>query len=329
MNCGQCGQRCLFGTRLGACCSGVCADTQTDNSNCGACDRFCPAGSICCGGRCIADVFPTSRLKRICCNESACTGELPGCCSGACVDLASDPRNCGACGMICPIGTCARGQCACGPNFPCTGGQVCAVGTCVTTCPSGQTDCNGLCADLRQTHPTVASVATTATALAMQDRGRYVRSSPTAAAACARTCRPMRSIAASAASGASSGPGSALAAPASARTRRPTTATAALAGMSAPAARAAAAARASASRATGGTAGAAATPAVSLRRSASTGRAASSSEFDPGIGADRGRSTGGSDQWMVDGGWLVVEGGRAGGARLCRSINCQPLTINH
>jgi hypothetical protein len=50
-------------------------------------------------------------------------------CSGACVDLASDPSNCGGCGTVCNATlTCQSGVCA---------------------CPPGQTSCSGVCADLQ------------------------------------------------------------------------------------------------------------------------------------------------------------------------------------
>ncbi len=62
----------------------------------------------------------------------------PGCCpnpnelncSGTCVDYLTDPNNCGGCGVAC--GT----------------GQICDTGTCVSTCPLGQTLCGAECVDL-------------------------------------------------------------------------------------------------------------------------------------------------------------------------------------
>jgi hypothetical protein len=46
-------------------------------------------------------------------------------CGNVCADVASDPANCGACGIVCPAGdVCTSGQC---------------------TCPLGQTLCGGVC----------------------------------------------------------------------------------------------------------------------------------------------------------------------------------------
>ena len=51
-------------------------------------------------------------------------------CGNNCVDLRSDPNNCGGCGN------------------KCAGGQVCNKSTCALTCQSGLTNCNGGCVDL-------------------------------------------------------------------------------------------------------------------------------------------------------------------------------------
>jgi hypothetical protein len=50
-------------------------------------------------------------------------------CSGACVDTASDPKNCGKCGHAC------------------LGHDVCTSGKCTSTCTATQTDCSGNCVD--------------------------------------------------------------------------------------------------------------------------------------------------------------------------------------
>jgi hypothetical protein len=51
-------------------------------------------------------------------------------CNGTCVDVASDPKNCGGCGI------------ACGAT------QVCSQGQCTSTCATGLTSCSGACVDL-------------------------------------------------------------------------------------------------------------------------------------------------------------------------------------
>jgi hypothetical protein len=142
------GSVCLTGNTLCAPDGGAafCANTQTDNANCGACGAACPSGQVCSGGACLGTCAP---------GFATCTSG-----SGApyCANLGSDTNNCGACGTACPSGqTCnGSGVCAetCTPGFSaCTsasGASYCAnlgsdtnnCGACGTACPSGQT-CNG------------------------------------------------------------------------------------------------------------------------------------------------------------------------------------------
>jgi hypothetical protein len=61
------------------------------------------------------------------CSGSACACPPQNMCGGTCVQIQSDPGNCGACGNACPTGA------------------ACSNGTC--QCPSGQTSCNGACID--------------------------------------------------------------------------------------------------------------------------------------------------------------------------------------
>ncbi len=63
---------------------------------------------------------------------SCASGEMT--CSGTCVDVTSDSRNCGSCGH------------ACGD------GEVCSAGSCATFCPAGQDACSGGCFDLQSDH---------------------------------------------------------------------------------------------------------------------------------------------------------------------------------
>jgi hypothetical protein len=85
-------------------------------------------------------------------------------CGGTCVDLSTNPSNCGTCGHACVSGSsCVSGACVCpagqtfcgvacvntqtskqncgGCGIVCPGNQNCAAGACV--CPTGTIDCNG------------------------------------------------------------------------------------------------------------------------------------------------------------------------------------------
>ncbi|MCK6547765.1 hypothetical protein L6R52_18075 [Myxococcota bacterium] len=91
-------------------------------------------------------------------------------CGTSCVNTATDPFNCGMCGMTCPASSfCSGGECAricssglmaCGSSCidpssdrdhcggcdaPCAQDRECRGGSC--RCPEGYTDCNGACID--------------------------------------------------------------------------------------------------------------------------------------------------------------------------------------
>jgi hypothetical protein len=69
-----------------------------DGSTCGVASSACCSGNVCNGGStCQAGVC-------------ACLAPKSGC-GGSCVDLASDPKNCGTCGHDCLGGTCSAGKC--------------------------------------------------------------------------------------------------------------------------------------------------------------------------------------------------------------------------
>jgi hypothetical protein len=75
-------------------CDGLCFNTQIDVLHCGSCDTECNQGMACEGGRCV---------------PSTCQTPLAPC-GNACVYLANDPANCGACGHTCAT-YCMGGVC--------------------------------------------------------------------------------------------------------------------------------------------------------------------------------------------------------------------------
>lgn len=150
-NCGVCGNKCKEGEHCinGKCgcsggkvdCGGRCVDVRFEDSNCGACGAVCTKPNPACS--------PMPANTRYGCVSSAC-GALKcnsgyadcnddlneGCASDGCeTKLATDPKNCGACGVVC------------GPEQECrddgNGPQ------CLDLCEkSGLTKCTSGCRDL-------------------------------------------------------------------------------------------------------------------------------------------------------------------------------------
>ncbi len=77
-----------------------CANTTTDNANCGACGNACGAGEACMNGGCVLT----------CGSLTKCTPT-----SGApyCANTTTDNANCGTCGNSCGPARCAATGCAC------------------------------------------------------------------------------------------------------------------------------------------------------------------------------------------------------------------------
>jgi hypothetical protein len=118
-------------------------------------DNCCNADEVCQGGI----------------QEGICTCLEAGktTCTNRCVDLQTDPANCGVCGDLCPAGTgCQGGTCLCSAGLPPCGdvcpnlstdpancgacgvncaGNPCIDGVC-SLCAAGLTDCGGVCVDL-------------------------------------------------------------------------------------------------------------------------------------------------------------------------------------
>ncbi|MHB8418432.1 MAG: hypothetical protein ACYDCL_10180 [Myxococcales bacterium] len=163
LGCGADGQLCAFGAVPGECCGGRCTDPLHDPANCGACGFGSPGG-VCLEGNAFPIPYDAGTGDHPCiggfgwghdgpyCDDPgcACIQGLPAglpcitlplcvlgdggpalCCDvgpggGSCLDVLDDPRNCGACGVVCPSGqACSNGVCsgtaaACGPGH--TGG---------------------------------------------------------------------------------------------------------------------------------------------------------------------------------------------------------------
>jgi hypothetical protein len=149
---------------LGAC-NGVCVDLATDPSNCGSCGHAVPAGLLCragqlacdgrtyCNGACVdinSDPNNCGGCGIVVAPPRICWGGQPSCaapstvfipgmgppvqlsyCAGSnlCVDLMSDPGNCGACGVTvaAPL-TCVGGKAACANSAQtfCAGSNTCS-----------------------------------------------------------------------------------------------------------------------------------------------------------------------------------------------------------
>jgi hypothetical protein len=169
-NCGTCGKVCAAGQicSAGVCsssctagltnCCGKCVDITSDPNNCGGCDpSACSSGTTGsggaggAGGATASSASSTTGGNAACMTFKKCTGATPVCsscncissqacmaqgktdCSGACVDLASDAKNCGKCGNLC------------------LNGQTCSAGMCISgSCAPGLTTCSGGCVDLQK-----------------------------------------------------------------------------------------------------------------------------------------------------------------------------------
>jgi hypothetical protein len=89
-----------------------CADLSVDFNNCGSCGQSCVAGAFCSEGQC-RTVAPGCSFAQALCGADAG--------AAACVDLRTDPENCGDCGVVCADNeSCLAGSCQptpCAPGF--------------------------------------------------------------------------------------------------------------------------------------------------------------------------------------------------------------------
>jgi hypothetical protein len=107
---GMCASQCAMGQTA---CPGdggapFCANTATDNANCGACGKTCGLLEVCIAGKCSSDCLMSQTL---CIPDGGVDPE-----AGAfafCTDTKTDNSNCGACFNPCPSNKplCSMGTC--------------------------------------------------------------------------------------------------------------------------------------------------------------------------------------------------------------------------
>jgi hypothetical protein len=152
--------------------SGVaCVDLKTDPKNCGSCGKVCSGpNASCVGGTCCSPGGARSGASgsalgaMFAAQATLCCPEGQTECAGGCVDLSTDPDNCGRCGNLCSQGdTCVNGSCQsggqCQGHGDCDFSQGCeycdqSTHTCKSTCKPNETCCpfrsnpNSHCVDL-------------------------------------------------------------------------------------------------------------------------------------------------------------------------------------
>jgi hypothetical protein len=128
-------RRATLSAALGLAVGGSLVDARAA-STCRPGHHTCTRGNQCCSGDCPVGRNVPIHLR----NRCSCAGG-ENLCGNRCVDLATDPRNCGACGVHCSEGTtCQAGVCI-GPNA-CEGSEALF---CIVTTDSGIIEFDNLC----------------------------------------------------------------------------------------------------------------------------------------------------------------------------------------
>lgn len=162
------------------CCpDGTCADLQGDVMNCGACGHTCNEIEACIQGTCQEDCRAADAPP--CADGSMCCPSALG--RYACIDISSDPQNCGSCGNECDPGeTCSDGICGTGPchGETCLPSETCCpdgcrdltnpynCGQCGNVCPDDASNCvNGACSPCSEPGQTLCGPPDSPTAAAL------------------------------------------------------------------------------------------------------------------------------------------------------------------
>jgi hypothetical protein len=118
-------------------CGGHCVSLSTDPFNCGSCGNACGFSEECCSGTC-SSLDSDTQCGNCSTNclmgrngpRSCCPIRRPPVLGAAyeCVDLQTDPENCGTCQSLCNLSggkVCAGGRCECPANSSPCGSAVC------------------------------------------------------------------------------------------------------------------------------------------------------------------------------------------------------------
>ncbi|MEM1008547.1 MAG: MopE-related protein, partial [Myxococcota bacterium] len=161
-----------------SCCGRTCADFQSSNDHCGACNNRCASGTSCQKGTCVAKSCSSDKdctqqhtckqgqcvprcqpTTEVCgdkidndCDgkvDESCTATSTVRCGNQDIDLKTNSQHCGACNNACAQGTsCHFGRClppksvgnACQSNADCPPRQVCADKKCFKSLADAEID---------------------------------------------------------------------------------------------------------------------------------------------------------------------------------------------